>query len=137
MTQSAPLSRDALLGRTARTYETVAVRALDGALIRVQSLTGAERGKFEKALRAPGKKGEEGEIVTEHFRTKLIALAIVDDTGAPQFTLEDVAAINQLPAAAISEIFDVAARLSGIGATAAKDAVGNSDETPSDETSAP
>ena len=55
-----------------------------------------------------------------------VALSVVDDAGAPMFTLNEVGQLGAKNSAALDRIFQVAQRLSGMGAKAVEDAAKNS-----------
>lgn len=106
------LTREAVLNCQDRVTEVVKVPEWGGE-INVRSLNGAERDAFEGSRIAVDKKGTI-QVRVENIRARLVALAACDDNGARIFTDEDVKALGFKNASALSRVYDVAARLSGI-----------------------
>lgn len=98
--------------------------------VRVQSLTGAERDVFEsESVRRKGKKVETN---MENFRARLLVRTVVDEAGDRIFDDDDAQWLGQKSAAAISRIYDVAARLSGITEQDAEELTKNSSDDQSE-----
>lgn len=111
------LSRVAILAAVDIHSETVAVPEWGGTVI-VRGLTGTERDAFEQRCH---------ETSYANVRACLLAFSLVDDNGKRLFSLEDVQALGAKSAAPLDLLFDVARRLSGIGAREVKELVGNSE----------
>lgn len=85
-----------------------------GGDVYVRGLTGEERGQYEKSILTI--RGKDQSINLAHIRAKLASLSICDEDGKRLFTDEDVKALDQKSAAALERVFNVAMRLSGLGA---------------------
>lgn len=77
----------------------------------VRGMTGAERDAFELSL-VDQKQG--GKVNLENIRTKLCARVICDKEGNRIFSDKDIQALAGKSGAALSRVFDVAMRLSGM-----------------------
>lgn len=108
--------------------ETVPVPEWGGSVL-VRSMTGADRDAFEATL-VVEKDGKRSADLTS-MRAKLVAMTVVDENGLRLFSAEDVPALNVRSATALERVFQVAQRLSGIGAEAVKEAEKNSEAAPS------
>lgn len=82
-----------------------------GGSVRVRSLTGAERETFGKALM-----GADGKPDLTGYAAKLLALCIVDEAGASQFTEADVQVLQGKAASALERVFRAAEKLNGMAA---------------------
>ncbi|QTD91759.1 hypothetical protein [Burkholderia anthina] len=69
---------------------------------------------------------------TSKFEAALIVATVVDDNGAPLFTVDDVAALQGKSSAALSRVSNAAMKLNRLGEKATEDAEKNSGATPSD-----
>lgn len=105
------LSRDRLLSATTLPRESVAIPELDGTVI-VQGLSGAQRDAFEASIFK--QRGKTRELQMQNLRARLVALCVVDATGARVFQDEDAAALGQTRADILDRIFGVAQHLSGL-----------------------
>jgi hypothetical protein len=83
-----------------------------GGTVRLRGLTGAERDAYEASMQ----KQVGGKQVQDYrnFRARLVALAAINEDGTPLFEQNEVAALAKRSSAALSRLFDVACRLSGI-----------------------
>ena len=91
--------------------------ALDGAVLYVRELTGAERGEFEAELADP-KKADIGKL-----RLKLVAMTLVDGDGGRVFRASgDVA---DLAGSVVGRLSDLALEVSGFTETALDESVKN------------
>lgn len=117
------LTREAILAKTALRSELVSVPEWGGT-VRVRELTGAERDTYEAGL-VKMQDGGSTDLTMDNARARLAALSIVDDSGARIFEDEDVLKLGKLSAAALSRVFDVAARLSKITSEDFKELAGN------------
>lgn len=122
------LSREAILGMTDRTYQDVKIPQWGG-VVRVQSLTGAERDQWEAACQE--EKNGEKKFTTDKLREKLLAFCLVDQDGAKLFSEVDIAALSGKNAAALTRLFDVARKLNAIGAQDVEELTKNSEAAPS------
>ncbi len=86
-----------------------------GGTVRVRGLTGAERDRYEASLWEGRGRGRR--LNLENARAKLLVLTLVDESGAPLFTRQDVDRLGAKSAAALDRLFDVAQELSGISNT--------------------
>ncbi len=81
-----------------------------GGQIRVRSLTGTERDALDGERGAALARG----AIPPNWRTKRVALAIVDEDGKSLFSEKDVAALGRHNGAIIDRIDDVVLDLSGM-----------------------
>lgn len=78
--------------------------------VEVRGLTAAGRDEWEQRIyNAKGK-------TLSNMRASLVALCLFED-GKRIFEASDVAAVGELPAKVVDELWEVATRLSGLGAT--------------------
>lgn len=101
------LTRDEILGVDDRLYEDVPVPEWGGT-VRVRGLQGNERDRWETTLL------DKRQQIRENPRAKLVQMCIIDDRGQLLFSREDIAALGRKSAAALSRVFEVAQRLSGL-----------------------
>ncbi len=86
--------------------------AQDGAVL-VKGLSGVERDAFEASMIKGS--GKNQKVDTQNIRAKLCSLAIVDSEGNRIFDdLGAIAALGKKSAAALTRVYEVAARLSGL-----------------------
>lgn len=106
------LTKDAILAANDR--ETVDVEVPEwGGTVRVRALSGAERDAYEVALAGVRPDGSP-RINLVNVRARLVALAVVDETGARMFDDADVKALGEKSGVALQRVFEVAQRLSGM-----------------------
>jgi hypothetical protein len=117
------LSREAIFKADDRVYQDVMVSQWGG-VVRVRSLSGAERDQWEAACQEEVR-GEK-KFTTDKLREKLLAFCLVDAKGDKLFTEGDIALLAEKNAAALTRLFDVARKLNAIGAQDVEDLVGNS-----------
>jgi len=98
--------------------EKIAVPEWDCAFY-LRNMTGTERDSWELASFRDGK------ISPEHFRAKLLVRCIADEQGKRVFTDEDAAALSGKSSQVLLRLYDVAARLNGIGVKAVDDLAKN------------
>jgi len=122
------LSKAQILAASDLPHEDVPVPEWGGE-VRVKAMTGAERDAFEQSNREA--LDQAGGKNLPNLRARLAALVIVDADNNSVFTLADVEALGKKNAAALDRVYDVAVRLSGMGAKAAADAEKNSSPGPS------
>ncbi len=123
------LNKDQIRKAQDKEFEIVPVPEWGGS-VRVQSLTGAERDDFEAD--SVKRKGKRVETNMANFRARLVARTVVDDNGERLFDDEDAAWLGEKSAAAISRVYDTAARLSGITDKDAEELTKNSSDDQSD-----
>jgi len=121
------LTRNEILGADDIARELVAVPEWGGE-VWVQSLSGAQRDRFEQAM----VKSKDGDTV-QNVRASLAAWSIVDNAGVRVFSDADVAALGQKNGAALDRVFTVAQRLSGFGDADVEGLVKNSSGDQSDD----
>lgn len=121
MSEAKILSRAEILAAKDIKTETVAVPEWGGAVV-VRALDGKQRDAFEESVMIKGKKGSV-DIISKRMRVKLLAIAIVDEKGAPLFTEDDVELLAGKSAAAIDRVFKVAQSLSGLAEEQVQEAV--------------
>lgn len=112
------LTRDQILAADDLKFEVVEVPEWGGS-VRVAAMSGAQRDRFEMSIVVNGKPD------ATNARAKLVAASVVDESGVPVFTLEDIEALGRKSSAALNRIVDVARRLSGIGQDELEAAKGN------------
>ena len=78
----------------------------------MRGLTGKERDALEASM-IEGK-GKKAEVNLVNLRAKLVARSIVDEDGKRVFEDEDIPALAQKSASALTRVYEVAQRLSGI-----------------------
>ena len=95
-----------------------------GGTVRVRSMTGAERDRFEADMLT-----EKGEARRDRFvnvRAKLCSQVIVGEDGISSlFTEKDIEALGKKSAKALSRVFDAARQLSGFTEEDVKELEGN------------
>lgn len=97
------LSKDQIVEAADLTTEDVLVPEWGGT-VRVKAMTGAQRDRFEAAMRESSK----------DYRSKLAATTIVDEHGKRMFTDAEIAELGKKSSSALSRITVVALRLSRI-----------------------
>lgn len=80
-----------------------------GETVTLRNMSGTERDSWELVA------FKDGKVAPEAFRAKMLVRCIVDDTGARVFTDDDAAALSGKSALVLSRLYDVAAKLNGIG----------------------
>jgi len=105
------LTREAILGVSDLPTEDVPVPEWGG-VVRVRTLTGAERDAFEGSI--VEKRGKKMVVKSDNMRARLVALAVVDEDGNRLFTDADVIALGKKSGAALARVFQVAQHLSGL-----------------------
>jgi hypothetical protein len=100
-----------------------------GGTVRVRTLKGYERDKFEESI--TDQQGKTTRVIAEHLRAKLVALSVVDEDGTRLFDEQDVRRLSGKSAKALDRVFAVAQRLSGISNDDVEELVKNSSDGPS------
>jgi hypothetical protein len=102
------LTRDEIAGAQDLGLERVHMPEWGGDVL-VRGMTGAERDTFLAGV-IDGKGG----VILQNLTAKLITATLVDETGNRLFTEAEVQTLAGKSAAALTRIFGVASRLSGI-----------------------
>lgn len=97
-----------------------------GGVVRIKSLSGAERDLFEESILGSKNKDGSREVVTKNLRAKLVAMTAVDKDGKQLFSLDDVQVLGEKNAAPLDRLFAVAQKLSGISKDDVEEMVKNS-----------
>ena len=95
----------------------------------VRELTGQERDTFESSML--DMESGKPELRMVGTRAMLAALSCVDEQGQRLFTEEDLPALRSLSGAALSRVFEVASRLSGLTSGSMEELAGNLPAGPS------
>lgn len=127
---NAYLSRDAILAVDDVQFEDVEVPEWGGQ-VRVKSLTGKERDALESSMIVG--KGKNANVNLNNLRAKLVARSVVDEDGKRIFTDDDIAALGAKSAAALTRVYEVAQRLSGITQEDVDELTKNSETAPSED----
>lgn len=100
-----------------------------GGTVLVRELSGDERDRFEATLLDM----EDGkpQLRLVGARAMLAVLSVVDEDGKRVFSDADIPQVRELSGAALSRIFEVASRLSGLTRDSMDDLLGNSPGGPS------
>lgn len=118
----AVLTRDQILQANDLPREVVEVPEWGGQVI-VRALTGTERDAWEAETFKLN--GQTVQPDLRDIRARLVARAVIDESGARLFTDRDVAQLGAKSAAALIRVFEVAQRLSGLRAEDLKEMRGN------------
>lgn len=123
------LTRDQIIDVDDRRYEDVSVPEWGG-VVRVRSLTGAERDAYEGAIATVRWDGTTPTVESNrgNIRARLASLTICDESGKPIFSERDLLILGMKSAAALNRVFSVATRLSGLSdedVEALKEQLGN------------
>jgi hypothetical protein len=124
------LTREAILAADDTAFEIVELPEWGGRL-RVKGLSGKERDRFEASITET--RGKSKELNLRNVRAKLVALTAVDASGRRIFEDEDVARLGEKSAAALSRVYDVAARLCGLTEADAEELAKNSESDQGDD----
>lgn len=125
------LTKAAILACQDTKIEKVHVEAWGGDVY-VRSLTGTERDKFESSNVIKDRKSQTYDVRIENLRARLVVLSVCDEGGNRLFTDADAITLGAKNAAVIAQLYDVAARLSGISKDDIAEIVKNSDAGVSD-----
>jgi hypothetical protein len=106
------LSKGQILAAQDMQFEDVDVPEWGGT-VRVGSMSAAERDTYEQSLVSA--MGPDRQLNMRNARARLLAWCIVDEGGARVFEEADIEALGAKSAATVGRLFDVAARLNGIG----------------------
>lgn len=115
-----------------RKYEVVSVPEWGGE-VKLKSLSGAERDRFEATLQE--QRGGKTKQNYDNFRARLIALCAVNDDGTPLFpSKQAVVLLGNKNVAALQRLFNTANELSGLSEKDVEELTEGFDEAP-DESS--
>jgi hypothetical protein len=128
------LSLDDILGIDDVTYETVAVPEWGGREVRLVSLSGEERNRIAVAMRAHAKKLRSEEEAAIYFQARIILASMVDGEGTHIGDQSQAPALMKKNGAALTRLFTVAQRLSGIGQDEEDEVIDDLKTTPSGDT---
>jgi hypothetical protein len=107
------LNKEQILASTARKYVEVEVPELGGTVV-VQTLTGAEYDEFQQSLLVERKDGTV-ERNLKNLRARYVARVVVDpETKQPMFDRANINLLGNLPAPALSRVYDEAQKLNGL-----------------------
>jgi len=101
-----------------------------GGTVRLKSLTGAERDRFEAGV-VQGQ-GRNTTVNMQNLRAKLVAQSAIGEDGKPLFTEEDVKWLGEKSAKALNRLFNAAQQLSGLSESDVKELAGNFKDARSD-----
>ena len=121
------LNRDQILSSDDLVKELVPVLEWGGD-VWVRGMTGSERDSFEMAV--VEQRGKKTAVNMNNMRAKLCSRSICDEGGKLLFSEADVHKLGEKSAAALSRIFMVAQRLSGITETDVKELAEELEENP-------
>jgi hypothetical protein len=123
--------KDMILAIEDREYRDVEVPRWN-LVVRLQTLSGAERDRFEASLQKDVGKRQVRNL--ENIRARLLSLTLVDPENNERMfdSPEDVKALGGKSAAALSMLFDVACEMNGITDADVKELEKNSEQTDGD-----
>lgn len=101
-----------------------------GGTVRLKSLTGAERDRFEASV-VQGQ-GRNTTVNMQNLRAKLVAQSAISEDGKALFTEEDVKWLGEKSAKALNRLFNAAQQLSGLSESDVKELAGNFKDARSD-----
>ncbi|MFE6846570.1 hypothetical protein [Streptomyces sp. NPDC057686] len=105
------LDKNAILHANDLEYEIVDVPEWGGS-VRLKTLTGEERDEFEASQVTINKKGKPEQNMV-NVRARLVALVVVDDTGAPLFSRYDIPDLGRKSSRALDRVFTKASEMNG------------------------
>ena len=101
-----------------------------GGTVRLKSLTGAERDRFEASV-VQGQ-GKNTTVNMQNLRAKLVAQSAIGEDGKSLFSEEDVKWLGEKSAKALNRLFNAAQQLSGLSESDVKELAGNFKDARSD-----
>jgi len=105
------LSTDQILGADDLATEDVSVPEWGGE-VRIKTLTGKQRDKFESSMVRINKAGKPEQNI-ENVRARLIQLCAINDEGLPLFTEKDIERLGAKSASNLDIVFAACQRLNG------------------------
>lgn len=97
------LNRDQILHHRGNLRRTVVAVPEWGGDVIIQEFTAAQRDTIEMAS-VVNVGGRNMQRIPEHSRARLVALAVINEDGSPVFTLDDLPALSELPAAGLERV---------------------------------
>lgn len=125
------LDRDAILA--AEDVETVDIDCPEwgkGAVVRLRSITGAQRDSYEQSLIT--QRGSDRQINMRNARAKLVVLCAVDAKGERLFTEADLQAVSGKSAKVLDRLWGAARKLCGLTPQDVEDLTEGFDDAQSD-----
>ena len=127
------LTRESILNAEDLVREEVEVKEWGGSVF-VRGLTGEERDDFEQdMLGDTTTKGKRQR--TKNLRAALVVRAACDEEGNAIFQKQDITPLGRKSAQALNRVFEVASKLSGLGADDVEELVEDFSETQGEPTS--
>jgi hypothetical protein len=126
------LTKEAILKAKDLVFDTVDVPEWGGT-VRLKSLSGFERDKFEASLLDEKKGGRAANL--ENLRARLISLTVVDKDGVRLFGDKDVVALGRKSAKVLDRLFSKAQEMNGLRKEDVNALTKNSEAAPSDASS--
>lgn len=120
------LSRKEILGAVDAEFKVIDVPKWKGK-VRIRSLSGIDRARFENAIKPAVSETVTGKVPT--WREMLVSIAIVDAAGELVFSPDDIKALGRKDAATLDLVVAEVMKLSGITATDAAEYEKNSETT--------
>lgn len=111
------MNKEQFFAAVAAEVKEVEVKAL-GMVVKFRVLTGKARDEFHRMVEA-------GDKTASHFEAALLAATVVNEDGSPMFSAEDVTALQDSNASAVSAVAVEAMAVNKIGAAAEADAAKN------------
>ncbi|CAB3795499.1 hypothetical protein [Pararobbsia alpina] len=90
------MNKEQIFAALAAEVRELEVKAL-GAVVRFQKFSGKARDEFFAAVR-------DGDKSTSNFEASIVAATVVDETGAPVFSREDLDGLRAINADALTEL---------------------------------
>jgi hypothetical protein len=123
-------SKDEIWSVDDNLYDLVDVPEWGNKKVRIKSLSGSERDRYEQSLGKIDKKGNMVPDLTNQ-RARLVALCVVDGKGNRMFSDTEVLKLGTKNAKPLGRIYEAAAKLSGLGEQAAEEAEADFEEAQS------
>lgn len=123
------LGRDQIFAAKDIQTEDVSVPEWDG-IVRVKGMNGTERNDYESSL-VKGR-GKNATVNMQNAMAKMIAQTVIDEEGKAIFKQADVEELGRKSGKALSRVYGVAARLSGMTEEDMEELLGNSESAPND-----
>lgn len=114
-------SKDDILNASDEVYEDVLVPEWGNKKVRIRTLSGSERDKYESSLARVDKNGNMVPDLTNQ-RARLVALTVVDESGKRLFSDTEVLKLGTRNAKALNRIYVASAGLSGLSGEAVAEA---------------
>lgn len=128
------LSREQILAAEDIESEIVEVPEWGGSVL-VRGMTGQQRDEWEASMSE--RRGKKYVPNVANIRAKLVVYSVIDRNGERLFTMADVEVLGRKSAAALSRVYDVAARLSGVTDQDVEELAENFGQTSGDGSSSP